>query len=124
MSGENEIKLLPYLICFWVLVRVTSLKSLWVDLGNGRTVLSSLSGWNCLLLDWTVIYSLWLILLLLAALACYYLIVHDLQTEVLYKTYLLKYKIAWDLGINGFVVAYHYWAYLQANSLKQCLQLY
>jgi hypothetical protein len=79
MVSENEIKLSIYLLYFWVLIRIQSLKSLTFDLGVG-TVLSSLAGWNCLIFDWTIIYAIWCLLIILAALACWYLILNDRES--------------------------------------------
>lgn len=75
--SENEIKLLVYLVYFWIVIRAVSLKSLTFDLGNGETVISLMGGWNCTLADFWFLNALWLILILLAALACWFLILND-----------------------------------------------
>jgi hypothetical protein len=64
---------------FWILARIISLKSLTFDLGGG-TVLSLISGWNCTLSDLWVLNGLWLLLLIGALLACWFLILYDRES--------------------------------------------
>lgn len=44
----NEVKLFMYLVYFWILIKITALKSLSFDMGGG-TFLTLLDGWNCTL---------------------------------------------------------------------------
>ena len=66
-----------YFVYFWVVIRALSLKSTHFDMDNGHTFLSLMEGWNCLLPDFWVINLLWLLLTLLALLACLFLLKYD-----------------------------------------------
>ena len=93
-------------------------------MGGGMTFVDLIDGWNCLLPDWWIIYSIWLVLLLLALFAALFLIRYDQEHESLYKVYLLKHKILYDLAINIIIVWYHYQAYQECRGLSDCLKLY
>lgn len=114
--NPNQFKLLVYLVYFWITVKLTSLKSLAYDIGGGNFV-TVISGWNCTLNQFWVIYFIWLIKTLLSIFACLFLITYDNLSDNLYKKYLLKYKLSVDLAILAFVVGYNYWAHQTCNSL-------
>ena len=115
--GENELKLWMYFIYFWILVRITSLKSVSFDIGGRGTFVEVMGGWNCLLRDWEIIYGLWLLLLLLGLLAGLYLVIHDKDSVNLYKRHLLKHKIGIDIGVNLAIVIYCYISRTESESL-------
>lgn len=46
--NPNELKLLVYIVFFWIAVKISSLKSLSFDMGGG-TFLKLMGGWNCTL---------------------------------------------------------------------------
>lgn len=100
------------MIYFWILIRILSLKSIVFDMGGG-TFVELMGGWNCTLSDLWVLNAIWLFLIVVAGLACCYLIVYDRESETLYKKYLLKYKILWDMVINIMVVYYHFRVYME-----------
>ena len=103
-------KICVYLIYFWIGIRVSSLKSLDFDMGGG-TFVDLIDGWNCLLADWWVVYLLWFVFAGLGLWACIFLIRYDEEKTTLYKIYLLKYKLVWDVAVTLFTVFYHYSAY-------------
>jgi hypothetical protein len=108
--NPNELKLLVYIVYFWITVKITSLKSLSYDMGGGNFA-TVLNGWNCTLNEFWAIYLIWLILTLLSICGCFYLIHYDDLSDNLYKKYLLKYKLSFDLLILLFIFGYNYWAH-------------
>jgi hypothetical protein len=76
--------------------------------GNFATVIN---GWNCTLNEFWTIYFIWLMLTILSICACFYLINNDDLSDNLYKKYLLKYKLSFDLIILLFIFGYNYWAH-------------
>ena len=112
-----------YLIYFWLGIRISSLKSVHFDMGGG-TFVSLIAGWNCLLSDWWVIYGIWLVMILLALFSSLFLICNDDESTTLYKMYLVKYKIIWDILLTLFAVSYHFYAYSSCASLHDCQKLY
>jgi hypothetical protein len=56
-------------------------------------------------------------------LACLFLLSHD-KSDNLYKLYLLKYKLSWDLLTLFFITGYNYWAYQRSSSLIDCLAIF
>lgn len=76
--------------------------------GNFATIIN---GWNCTLNEFWAIYLIWLTITLLSIWACFYLIHFDDLSDNLYKKYLLKYKLSFDLLILLFIFGYNYWVH-------------
>jgi len=91
---------------------------------GGGTFVNLIDGWNCTLNELWAIYLIWLLITLLSLLACLFLMAYDTKSDNLYKSYLLKYKLSWDLGVLLFIVGYNYWANQNSSSLMDCLVLY
>ncbi len=121
-ANANELSLMVYLVFFWIAVKITSLKSLSFDLGGG-TFPYLMDGWNCTLTEFWAIYCLWLILSLLSVMSCLFLLTND-KSDNLYKLYLIKYKLSWDLITLAFITGYNFWAYQRSNSLMDCLLMF
>jgi hypothetical protein len=91
---------------------------------GGGTFLTFLDGWNCTLTEFWAINTIWLILSFASGFSCLYLIQYDRESDTLYKRYLLKYKVIWDIGITIFIVVFNYISHTNSNSLLACLAIY